>query len=91
MQGDMSRQMDDMQEQVRAQAGGIERVIEDLPANFYYWAVIGSIVASALFMLMGRHRLATFVGLWPPTLLNLALFNKLLRPSQEFESGAFGE
>jgi hypothetical protein len=64
-------------------AAGMMQQIENLPASVYYWATIGSIAASALFMLLGRKNLSIFVGLWPPTFAVLGLFNKQLHPSQE--------
>jgi hypothetical protein len=33
--------------------------------------------------LSGKKLEAIFVGLWAPTILNLGLYNKLLRPSNE--------
>lgn len=59
--------------------------VEQMPANYYYAGVIGSIVFSALLFLSGKRNLGIFVGLWPPTLLNLALFTKQLRPSREVD------
>lgn len=59
------------------------RQIESLPASVYYWATLGSIGASALFMLLGKKNLSIFVGLWPPTFAVLGLFNKQLHPSQD--------
>jgi hypothetical protein len=57
--------------------------IESLPASAYYWGAIGSIGVSALLMLLGRKNLAVFVGLWPPTIALLGLFNKQLHPSRD--------
>jgi hypothetical protein len=85
MDHDKNQRTEEMANNVIGQAGSIQDRIEKLPASFYYWAVIGSIATSALLMLMGKSRLATFVGLWPPTLLNMGLFNKILRPSHEIE------
>jgi hypothetical protein len=59
--------------------------VEGLPANVYYGGVIASIALSALLFVLGKRNLGIFVGLWPPTLLNLALFTKLLRPSRELD------
>jgi hypothetical protein len=85
MDHDKTQRTDEMAHEFMGQAGMVQDQIEKLPSSFYYWAVIGSIAASALLMLMGKTRLATFVGLWPPTLLNMGLFNKILRPSHEIE------
>jgi len=60
--------------------------VENLPSAVYYGGVIGSIVLSLGLFLSGRKQTAIFVGLWAPTILNLGLYNKLLRPSQEPET-----
>ena len=57
--------------------------IENLPSSVYYGGVAGSIVLSLFLYATGRKQAAIFVGLWAPTILNLGLYNKLLRPSQE--------
>ena len=62
---------------------GFVQIWERIPTNSYFMAAAGSILLSALLMLSGRQRAAIFVGQWPPTMIALALFNKLLRPSQE--------
>ena len=56
---------------------------EKVPTNAYWLAAAGSIGISALLMLSGKQRAAIFVGQWPPTIIALALMNKLLRPSRE--------
>jgi hypothetical protein len=70
-------------QQVAEKASGLMGQIEDLPASAYYWGAIGSIGLSALLMLLGRKNLSIFVGLWPPTIALLGLFNKQLHPSQD--------
>ncbi len=59
--------------------------IENLPSSAYYGGVAGSILLSLFLYFTGRKQAAIFVGLWAPTILNLGLYNKLLRPSQEPE------
>jgi hypothetical protein len=54
-----------------------------IPSEYYYFATIGTIVASAFLYLMGRRHTALFVGEWAPTLLISALFYKLLHPAHE--------
>ena len=63
--------------------------IENLPSSVYYGGVFGSIILSLGLYLSGRRQAAIFVGLWAPTILNLGLYNKLLRPSQEPEMQDF--
>ncbi len=61
----------------------ILETIENLPSSVYYGGVFGSIFLSLILFFAGKRQAAIFVGLWPPTILNLGLYNKLLRPSQE--------
>lgn len=63
------------------------RVQEEMPSKVYMAAVAGSILASMGLMMAGRRDAAIFVGLWPPTILNMALYYKLVRPSQESMTG----
>jgi hypothetical protein len=60
--------------------------IEDLPSSVYYGGVAGSILLSIALFLSGKKHEGLFVGLWAPTILNLGLYNKLLRPSREGSS-----
>ncbi len=57
--------------------------IENLPSSVYYGGVFGSILLSIVLFLSGKKLEGIFVGLWAPTILNLGLYNKLLRPSRE--------
>ncbi|MBI2955246.1 MAG: hypothetical protein HYY30_13105 [Chloroflexi bacterium] len=57
--------------------------MEEMPSNFYFLGTLGAIALSAMFFLMGRKSLAFFIGLWPPTILAMGLFYKILRPSHE--------
>ncbi len=66
----------------------ILETIENLPSGVYYGGVFGSILLSVGLYLSGRREAGIFVGLWAPTILNLGLYNKLLRPSHEVESDA---
>jgi hypothetical protein len=64
---------------------GIMGALEQLPSSFYLYATLGSIGLSLLLRIAGRKELANFVGLWPPTILSLAMLNKTLRPSREMQ------
>ena len=57
--------------------------IENLPSSVYYGGVLGSIALSVFLFVSGKRETGIFVGLWAPTILNLGLYNKLLRPSHE--------
>jgi len=73
---------DSMHKGMDTTKGAMEQV-ESIPANVYYGGVVGAIIVSAALMMMGKRNLGLFVGLWPPTILNLAVFAKQLRPSRE--------
>jgi hypothetical protein len=53
-----------------------------IPANAYIGGVIASMGLSALLMMRGKRNLALFVGLWPPTLLNMAVLSRLMRSTE---------
>ena len=77
----------DVQHQAQDRSRDAYRRAEDMPSSMYFGAVIGSIVLSALLFMMGKRNLRIFVGTWPPTILNMALFAKQLRPSQDADQG----
>lgn len=61
---------------------GLAEFQERLPSPFYLYAAGASIVGSAVLFLRKNREAGIFVGLWAPTIINLALFYKLLRPSK---------
>jgi hypothetical protein len=62
---------------------GFVAIWEKVPTNMYFMAAAGSVLISLVLMLSGKQRAALFVGQWPPTMIALALMNKLLHPSRE--------
>ncbi len=58
------------------------RVTDQVPEEVWYWAALGSIIASATLFLTGKRDWSIFVGQWPPTFLLFGLFHKLLKPSR---------
>jgi len=77
----------EVQNQAQDRAIDAVKRTEDIPRSVYFGAVIGSIVLSAILFITGRRNIGIFVGLWPPTILNMALFAKQLHPSQDVERG----
>jgi hypothetical protein len=57
------------------------RVTDQVPEEIWYWAALGSVVASAVLFVVNKRDWSIFVGQWPPTFLLFGLFHKLLRPS----------
>jgi hypothetical protein len=58
------------------------RITDQVPEEIWYWAALGSIIASATLFLFGKRDWSIFVGQWPPTFLLFGLFHKILRPSR---------
>jgi hypothetical protein len=58
------------------------RITDQVPDEVWYWAALGSIIASALLFAFQKRDWSLFVGQWPPTFLLFGLFHKLLRPSR---------
>ena len=54
------------------------RVTDDVPEEIWYWAALGSIIASAMLFVSNKRDWSIFVGQWPPTFLLFGLFHKLL-------------
>jgi hypothetical protein len=63
--------------------GQFFRQMMSIPSEWYFYAAIGSIAASAYLYLAGHRHTALFVGQWAPTFLVSALFTKLLHPAHE--------
>lgn len=57
--------------------------IENMPSSVYYGGVLGSIILSVYLFMSGKRETGIFIGLWAPTILNLGVYNKLIRPSRE--------
>ena len=58
------------------------RITDNVPEEVWYWAALGSIIASAVLFVSNKRDWSIFVGQWPPTFLLLALFHKQLSPSR---------
>ncbi len=78
-----------MQEQGNPQ-NAIFQALDSVPSQVWYTAAIASILASAIFQIMGKKQAALFVGQWPPTFLAVGLYHKLVRPGNEDAMGQAG-
>jgi hypothetical protein len=63
------------------------RIVDQIPGQVWYTLGIASILASAIFQIMGRKNWADFVGKWPPTFFAVGLYHKLVRPGSEDATG----
>jgi hypothetical protein len=63
--------------------GTLTRIIEHqaakLPSDFFLFTAMSALFASVFLELGGNSRLARFVGLWPPVLLTMGIYNKLVK------------
>jgi hypothetical protein len=57
----------------------IERQTAKIPSDVFLFLALGALGASLAFELAGKRRLSRFVGMWPPTLLTMGVYNKLVK------------
>ena len=63
--------------------GSFTRVIEQqtakVPSDVFLFTALGSMGASLLLQMTGRHDASRFVGMWAPALLMMGLYNKVVK------------
>ena len=57
----------------------IESKTSRLPSDIFLWTALGSMAASATLAIMGKQKVANFVGQWVPTILIFGLYNKIVK------------
>jgi hypothetical protein len=72
-------QMDRSQQTEGSVARTIESQTAKLPSDWFLWAALGSMVASASLQISGKHHASLFVGQWAPSILIMGLYNKLVK------------
>lgn len=60
-------------------AKAIESQTSKLPSDWFLWASLGSMAASASLKMMGKNHTALFVGQWAAPFLLLGLYNKIVK------------
>jgi hypothetical protein len=60
-------------------ATSIERQTAKLPSDLFLWAAGAAILGSLVLKLRKRDHESLFVGTWPPTLLLLGIYNKMVK------------
>ena len=73
----------DTKRQGEMASGDLFSILQSISGRTWSWFALGSILLSLYLFLTGRRGSALFIGQWPPTLILLSLFYRLLRPSQE--------
>lgn len=63
--------------------GTFTRVVEEqaakIPSSVFLVLALGAMAASALLEASRRTRMSRFVGLWPPALLSMGIYNKIVK------------
>lgn len=63
--------------------GELTRIIEQqtakLPSDFFLFGALVAMGVSVALELAGKNRLSRFVGMWPPALLTMGMYNKLVK------------
>jgi hypothetical protein len=63
--------------------GTLTRLIEQqtakLPSDFFLFTALGAMGLSLALELAGNTRLSRFVALWPPSILTMGMYNKLVK------------
>ena len=57
----------------------IEQETAKLPSDWFLWAALAAVAASASLQMTNNKHASTFVGQWAPTFLILGLYNKLVK------------
>lgn len=57
----------------------LEQQAAKVESGVFLTAALGALVASVVLELTGRERAGRFVGMWPPTLLIMGVYNKLVK------------
>jgi hypothetical protein len=57
----------------------IEHQAAKLPSDLFLFAAIGAMGVAVAFELAGNSRMSRFVGMWPPAILTMGMYNKLVK------------
>ncbi len=57
----------------------IEKQTAKLPSDYFLWAAVGAMTASATLKVMGRGKTSLFVGQWATSFLLLGIYNKIVK------------
>ena len=60
-------------------ARGIERQTSRIPSDLFLWTGLAAIGTSLTLALMGKQKVANFIGQWVPTVLLFGVYNKIVK------------
>ena len=77
--------MQEVESEATGRTASALRIAERTPDAAYLGAMAGSMALSLLLLGRRNKAMALFVGLWPVTILNMAMMLKNRRPSRELQ------
>jgi hypothetical protein len=57
----------------------IEQQAAKLPSDIFLFTALAAMAASALFEISGNTRASRFIGMWPPAILTMGMYNKMVK------------
>lgn len=57
----------------------IENQAAKLPSDFFLFSAFAAMGVAVVLEISGNSRLSRFVGMWPPALLTMGIYNKLVK------------
>jgi hypothetical protein len=57
----------------------IEQQAAKVPSDIFLFAAIGAMGVAVALELAGNSRASRFVGMWPPAILTMGMYNKLVK------------
>jgi hypothetical protein len=57
----------------------IEQHAAKVPSDVFLFAAIGAMGAAVAFEIAGNSRMSRFIGMWPPAILTMGMYNKLVK------------
>ena len=57
----------------------IEQQAAKLPSDVFLFTALAAMAVSAALEISGNTRLSRFIALWPPSLLTMGIYNKLVK------------
>ena len=67
----------------------LEKRTARLRSDLFLWTALGAMAGSLALTLLGKQKLANFVGQWVPTVLIFGLYNKIVKVAghDQFDTG----
>jgi hypothetical protein len=57
----------------------IEHQAAKLPSDIFLFSAMAAMAAAVAFEIAGNSRMSRFLGMWPPALLTMGMYNKLIK------------